>query len=128
VRLRDLDAHFIRREIRPCHVGAPGCSTVSPHTEHECHVKVDALVDADGLFFLCPKCYATNGGDVGTHAVICWFEDKVPDDVTPGPGRWKPVGTGLDDLTFVVSKQSNSVMLTGPGCAWHGFVKDGDAT
>lgn len=25
----------------------------------------------------------------------------MPDDLSPGPGRWNPQGTGLDDLTFV---------------------------
>lgn len=104
-----------------------GCNVVSPHTEHEFHVQVDSLAEADGLQFLCPKCFATNGGNVGTHSVICWFEGKVPDNVDPKPGRWKPVGTGLDDLSFVPGRKSNSVLLVG-GCGWHGFVKMGDAT
>lgn len=112
MRLRDLEAVFRRREVRDDGVF---------------HVPVETLAEADGIMFLCPQCFAANGGRVGTHMVICWFEDRVPDDAVPGPGRWKPQGTGLDDLTFVVGKRSNSVALIG-GCGWHGFVTNGDAT
>lgn len=91
------------------------------------HRHVETLAEATGLWFLCPLCFERNGGPVGTHGVICWFEDRVPDDLSPGPGRWTPAGSGLDDLSFVVGKRSNSVQLTG-GCGWHGFVKDGGAS
>lgn len=125
MKLRALDAQFIRREIRAC--DDPKCSTVSPHTEHEYHVYVDTLAEADGIQFLCPKCFAAHGGPRGTHRVICWFEGKVADGVEPGPGRWNPKGTGIDDLSFVPGAKSNSVLLQG-GCNWHGFVTNGDAT
>jgi hypothetical protein len=91
-------------------------------------VHVESLTEADGIFFVCPKCFAANGGSrIGVHGVICWFEDRVPDDARPGPGRWKPQGTGYVDLSFVPGKHSNSVRLTA-GCAWHGFVQNGQAT
>jgi hypothetical protein len=128
LRLSTLEATFVRREVRPCFVGAEGCSTVSAHTEHEFHIEVDTLTEADGVLFLCPKCFAANGGPVGTHGVLCWFEGKVPDDVDSKPGRWNPVGTGLGDLSFVPGKRSHSVLLLGDGCSWHGFVTNGDAT
>lgn len=86
---------------------------------------VSTLAEADGVEFLCPKCFADNGGAVGTHLVGCWFVGKVPDWVEPKPGRWNPQGTGLGDLTFV-PPGAISVLITG-GCAWHGFVKNGDA-
>ena len=127
MKLSALEARFIRHEVRPCSAGAPECSTVSPHTEHECILDEDALGNADGLIFLCPKCFQMNGGSVGTHSVICWFEGKVSDDVGPKPGRWNPVGTGIDDLSFVPGRKSHSVALLG-GCHWHGFVTNGDAT
>ena len=88
---------------------------------------VSSLPEADGICFLCPKCYVANAGPVGTHSVICWFEDRVADDVQPGPGRWKPQGTSFDDLSFVTGKKSHSVLLLG-GCAWHGFVTNGAVT
>lgn len=86
---------------------------------------VDFLSDADGVMFLCPKCFKANKGKVGTHSVICWFVGKVPDEVSPHSGRWNPSGTGLDDLTFV-EPRACSVKLIG-GCEWHGFVKNGSA-
>lgn len=90
------------------------------------HEPVDFLERAQGLFFLCPKCYRTNGGKVGTHAIICWFSNRgVPDDLDPKPGRWVPEGTGLDDITFI-GPAAASVLLTS-GCGWHGFIRHGDA-
>lgn len=88
---------------------------------------IEDMAEADGVRFLCPKCYADNKGPIGTHSVICWFEGRVPDDAVPGPGRWNPQGTSLHDLTFVPGAKSNSVLLLS-GCAWHGFVTNGDAT
>ena len=112
MKLIDLESRFLRREVREDGVY---------------HVTVQSLPEADGVMFLCPKCFAENAGPGGTHQVICWFEDRVPDDAAPGPGRWKPRGTGLEDLTFVPGKRSNSVLLIG-GCAWHGFVTNGAVT
>lgn len=86
---------------------------------------VEALIEADGVRFLCPKCFHANNGEVGTHSVVCWFVGKVSDDVDPKPGRWNPQGD-LDNLTFV-GPGSVSVLLTG-GCGWHGLVVDGHAT
>lgn len=85
-----------------------------------------SMADADGVVFLCPKCFAANGGPVGTHHVLCWFVGRVPDGESPGPGRWVPSGTGIDDLTFV-GPNAASVQLT-EGCRWHGFVRNGEAT
>lgn len=105
--LRDLEARFLKRI-------------------DDRSMRTDAtFAEADGVMFLCPKCFAENNGPVGTHSVICWFVGKVPDDVSPKPGRWNPSGTGLDDLTFV-GPGATSVLLTS-GCGWHGFVKDGSA-
>jgi len=88
---------------------------------------VDYLGSADGIIFLCPKCFKANNGSVGTHSVLCWFSGKVPDDLDPKPGRWTPQGTGLNDLTFIPgSGKSNSMLLLG-GCNWHGFIVNGQA-
>ena len=85
---------------------------------------VDTLEDAQGILFLCPKCFASNGGPVGTHSVICWFKHRgVPDDLEPGPGRWEPSGLGYHDVSL-----TPSVNLSDPGgCLWHGWVKEGGA-
>jgi hypothetical protein len=100
--------------------------------------EVSTLTEADGVMFQCPKCAVGcepfvdddgKRGFRGAHYVICWFVGKVPDDVDPKPGRWTPQGTGLDDLTFVPGNppQAVSVLLTGEGCGWHGFIRNGDA-
>lgn len=110
MKLADLDPQFLKH---------------APEEGRGVMLHVDTLAEADGISFLCPKCFAANGGPVGTHSVICWFEDRVPEDLQPGPGRWNPVGTGYADLSFVPGKKSHSVLLLG-GCAWHGFVTSGD--
>lgn len=106
MRLRDLDGQLLRvvDDLR--------------------HQYVDTVAEAHGVMFLCPKCFRENGGPVGTHSVVCWFTG-VPDAVQPGPGRWNPSGTSVDDLTFV-GPGAVSVLLT-VGCGWHGFVRNGDA-
>lgn len=82
-----------------------------------------SLREAQGVMFLCPKCFAANAGPVGTHSVICWFRDRgVPADEPPLPGRWDVSGDSLANLTL-----SPSVHLTGAGCGWHGWVRGGDA-
>ncbi len=90
---------------------------------------VERIEDAQGVIFLCPLCFAKNGGKVGTHAVICWSRSRgVPEEQTPGPGRWKLDGTGIEDLTLNADppNTARSVALTG-GCAWHGHVTNGEA-
>jgi hypothetical protein len=108
-RLRDLDAQLLRVD------------KVDDQLWHH----VDCLAEADGIQFLCPKCFAANGGAVRTHSVVCWFVGRVPDDYDPKPGRWNPSGAGIYDLTFI-GPDAASVLLTS-GCAWHGFVKNGSA-
>lgn len=138
----DLEARLIRLEtsIKTQHfikLEAIAAKPQGPYVDDDtyertgpvkCLVTVDTLAEADGVMFLCPKCFAENSGPIGTHSVICWFVGKVADDVDPKPGRWTPIGTGLHDLTFVPSAgRSHSVLLMGD-CAWHGFVANGDAS
>lgn len=81
------------------------------------------FADCDGLMFLCPKCWTANNGPIGTHAVICW-KPHVPQTISPKPGRWAHLGTGLHDITLVAG--SSSIQLIG-GCNWHGFIRNGEA-
>ena len=138
----DLEAQFVRHEIRieTRHFVKPEAIAAKPrgpYTDEDIEERtgpaeylpdVDTLAEADGVMFLCPKCFGQNGGPVGTHAVLCWFVGKVADDVDPKPGRWTPTGTGLHDLTFVPSAgRSQSVLLTGGSCGWHGHIVNGEA-
>ena len=95
-----------------------------------------SAVDAQGVEFLCPKCFAAHAGPIGTHGVIVWFRGRgVPDDVEPGAARpvghekspkgrpaqrWDVSGTNFEDLTI-----KPSIALE--GCAWHGFITNGEA-
>ena len=138
VRLTDLDPQFIRLEIRVetrTHIlgnvasWQPGDPTEEITGPVEFHVDVDGLANAQGVRFLCSKCFAANlakniPGDLGTHSVICWFQGRgVPDSATPKPGRWAVSGMSLADLTL-----APSVLLLGEGCQWHGFIQQGMAS
>lgn len=116
MRLVDLDAKFLRYELGM----EDGRATF---------IEVDDIKQAQGVRFLCPKCYEANKGEVGTHLVICWSRSRgVPDEAVPQPGRWALEGTGIDDLTLNADPPSTarSVQLHG-GCAWHGYVTKGEA-
>lgn len=115
MRLADLCARFYRYESR-----ADGVFLVP----------VPTLAEAQGVCFLCPKCFAEKGGPVGTHSIICWSRSRgTPDDADPKPGRWKMDGTGIDDLTLNADPPSTarSVQLNG-GCNWHGHITNGEVT
>jgi len=104
MKLRELDAKFLKR--------------VDSHN----FSYVDNMNDADGVWFLCPKCFTYNNGKIGTHGVICW-RPHIPQDTSPTPGRWNFGGNNLDDLTFV-GPNAVSIQLTG-GCNAHFFVRNG---
>lgn len=105
MRLSELDPKFLKR-LRP---DAWKCWDVSRE-------------EADGLMFLCPKCFKANGGAISTHTVICW-RPSVPQDTSPTGGRWEIVGTGFDDLSLIAA--SSSVRLDG-GCRAHFWVRNGE--
>jgi hypothetical protein len=84
----------------------------------------DGPSGADGVRFLCPKCFLQNNGPVGTHSVLCWAP-HMSDNLEPKPGRWLPVGTGLVDLSLVACP--TSVQL-GSGCKAHFIVANGEVT
>lgn len=82
---------------------------------------VDEIQDAQGVWFLCPKCYEKNGqSNEGTHMVLLWFRNRgVPIAAPPGPGRWEARGNTLDALSL-----DPSISLEG-GCGWHGYIREG---
>lgn len=92
------------------------------------YVEVESLCEAQGIQFLCPKCYLDNNGAAGTHLVCCWFRNReVPDNVPPGPGRWTPHGDSIDNLTFVPGEPPMAVsVLLNNACGWHGYITDGN--
>ena len=92
--------------------------------------EVDSLEEAQGVRFLCPACYAANGGPVGTHSIVCWFRDRGVDDAElPGPARWVATGTGIEDLTLSPSVlvRADRTPEAPRGCVgWHGYVAGGE--
>lgn len=91
-------------------------------TDQQLHHYVASIDRADGILFKCPKCWAKNGGPIGTHSIICW-QPHVGQDVVPVPGRWSFTGTSFDDLTLIAG--SSSILLQG-GCQAHFFIRNGE--
>lgn len=80
------------------------------------------LSHAQGVLFLCPKCFKENEGPVGTHSVLVWFSGRgVPEYVEP-KARWGASGSSLADLTT-----TPSILIRG-GCGWHGFITAGEVS
>ena len=77
--------------------------------------------EAHGIRYLCPQCYAQNGGPVGTHGIINMTPD-IGQEFRPTPGRWNFVGTSLDDLSLVAG--SSSILITSE-CNAHYFITNG---
>jgi hypothetical protein len=121
--LRELNAYFTKYVERPVDPtifidGVKHTSGIARSYHH-----VETLQEADGVWFLCPKCFVENHGPVGTHVHAIGFAGLcLPGSYTQGSDgqdtRWN-VGlssTGLDDLVLTPSIQ------TVGGCNWHGFV------
>ena len=88
MRLTDLEPQFLRYEVRDeeGEYRLPDGSTVREVRPHVYLPYVDDIAQAQGITFLCPVCFAKNGGNVGTHGVICWSRSRgVPDSASPGP-------------------------------------------
>ena len=86
---------------------------------------VAAVAEADGITLLCPTCFQKNNGPVGTHSLMLW-QPRVPQDITPGPGRWVFLGTGYGDLTLDNTSigQTSSILVNG-GCNTHFHIRNG---
>jgi hypothetical protein len=106
IRLIDLEPEFLKKTGEATH-----------------NRIVKDISEADGICFLCPKCYRENlGTDKGVHSIICWQPHIPESPLIAGPGRWRFEGTGYEDLTLV--NGSSSVALKG-GCNAHFWVRDG---
>jgi len=106
LKLTDLDPHFLK------------CTEPNGYDHAD---EIENLAEAEGMIFLCPACFWSNRGAVGTHSMIVW-RPSVPRDVFPGPGRWDFAGSGYADLTL--HAPSASVQITG-GCKAHFFIRNG---
>ena len=82
---------------------------------------VDTIEAAQGVMFLCPKCYSID--PESAHYILCW-SPSVPRNILPGPGRWAIEGTNFSDITL---KAPSSSIAISHGCMWHGFVQNGKA-
>lgn len=136
MKLTELEPRFVRHASEPAWgLFNENGKTVGRWHMQQLIVTVPNLAEAQGVMFLCPKCFQTNGGKAGTHRVVCWSRSRgVPEHVAPSPGRWNLDGTDMHDLTLNGDQPGDkprdgarSVLLTS-GCEWHGFVTNGEVT
>lgn len=140
MRLIELDPEFIRWEdrVETKQRVAPGFDTGSeegsrqwaaagnptvPFTGPVTHLlQVQALPDAQGIEFDCPKCrnhrihIAFAGRGVADHHGTHAADGR--------PTRWQVTGTGFDDITLTPSVDCTP---SNPNC-WHGFITNGEIT
>ncbi len=88
------------------------------------HQTVGVLSDADGIMFLCPKCFAANKGRGGTHNIICWFNGRVLTPMNPLTKQWNPSGSNWKAFGFDPSGEQG-IKVNG-GCGWQGFIENGE--
>lgn len=122
MRLTELEPQFVKLDFRTetWTIRKEDGTSAEKTGPREYHVFVDKPSDADGIWFLCPKCFSERG-KIGCHSVICW-SPKVPGNIEPSPGRWNLVGTGYNDLSLIANP--TSVKLEG-GCNAHFTVSNG---
>jgi hypothetical protein len=138
VRLSILEPNFVRYEDRietwDRVIGDEktwrerGCPIEPVTGPREHRITVPTLAEAQGIHFLCPKCYTENNGATGTHLVEVTFEGKgaLPHQGIHGSGgsptRWNVSGTNFEDLST-----TPSILCIG-GCAWHGYITSGEVS
>lgn len=117
MRLIELEPQFIRYETR---------------AEREYLLHVGSLSEAQGIQFLCPVCFAKNGGPIGTHGVEVTFARRGvaahqgSHDRAGAPSRWNVSGADYEDLTTTPSILIDPAL---PACAgWHGYITNGEAS
>jgi hypothetical protein len=130
MRLSELNPQFMRRETREetwTRRNEDG-TTEEVTGPREYYPHVETAGEAQGISFLCPTCFKANNGPVGTHSIMCWSRSRgIPEDVTPGPGRWDLQGTSYEDLTLGADPPNTlrSVKLDA-GCHAHFLVTNGE--
>lgn len=119
MRLRDLDAHFVRVRREQVDPTAWIDGVLSPDGVREYLDRVE-FPEAHGLWFNCP-CQQCKGE--GSAVLVGFHGRGAPEDsysLSCGsngqPTRWTVSGTGLDDLVLTPSIQTHG------RCNWHGFV------
>lgn len=122
MKLRDLEA----RLLRVAHEPSERLGT------HFTFLPCERVEQAQGVDFLCPACFAKNGGSIGTHHVRVWFDGCGVDPAFRPEPRWRASGTTLDDLSVEPSIAINTSLPPQVDerfvCRWHGWVKNGDAS
>lgn len=124
MKLRDLDAQFMRWEPRP---PTEEERKLNPHFPanymNDWFIRVEAFAEAHLVKFICPKGHAAGH----PHSVYIAFEGSpVPEHLFKNKDgqtvRWKASGSSLDDLTL-----TPSILEEDNGCEWHGYVTRGEA-
>lgn len=131
MKLAELEPQFFRHAVKPAgpELGRPmpDGSTQWGGFPTDVFYDTDVLAEADGITFLCPKCWAANGGTVGTHSIMIFFADRnAPEHLGKNKDgqtvRWRVSGTGYSDLVTSPS------ILQQCGCAWHGYIGASDGS
>lgn len=121
MRLSDLQPQVKRILFQPyLYMSVDGPKTIEDYPHY---YPAMSLEEADGIWFLCPKCFKDNSGPEGTHAIACWRPRVPQHEHMTGPGRWEFVGSSFEDLSLF--SNPTSVKVEG-GCNAHFTVEKGN--
>lgn len=117
MKLRDLEAFFTKYHERAVPPDQYFEGVMHTSGVQRSFHRVDTLEEADGVWFICPKCFAAD-----RHRVKVGFHGKATPGTYGHNSKGEPVlwtvagGTSLDDLQLTPSIQIEGC------CNWHGFV------
>jgi len=118
LKLALLEPGFFRYETRIEEYHTDKGKVTGPR---EYRIPVATLAEAQCIFFLCPICVHKQGHQVEvTFAGRGVLDHQGNHNKAGNPTRWNVSGNDFSDLTT-----TPSILLEG-GCAWHGFITNGE--
>jgi hypothetical protein len=120
MRLVDLEPGFYRYEERVEEYDTVHGKIIG---SRQYKVPVKTIEEAQCIFFICPICHNKSG-----HQIEVTFANRgVADNHGTHNKEGKPTRWGVSGSDFTNLTTTPSILLEG-GCAWHGFITNGEVT
>lgn len=133
MKLTELEPQFYRYETRieeysvivgPAETWRErGCPSEKVTGPRQYKIPVNTIEEAQCIFFVCPLCVNKSHHRVEVTFANRGVKDEDGTHNSKGePSRWNVSGTDYNNLTT-----TPSILLEG-GCAWHGYITNGEVT
>lgn len=123
--LVELNAKFLQYDLKEHGITLEGLIdlNISVFRTLPVHTPVDRIELAHGISFQCPNCFERGEN----HEIVRWSKSLDAPDFADPTGRWKMVGTNLNDLSMYVEQEPKHWLQLTMECKWDGKVIDGFA-